>query len=202
MTLSQLRQLLLLQARTDAPDVVSYSDVWVNLSILRICREQPPQGWWFTRRTVVVPADLSGNATLPDVPIQVRFVQVGTTVLEKIDPLSSYLFSGSTGPIAYYVDGSTVVIVPPAVAGSLVKVIYDRKLPDLVNDQDENELTIIAPEVVVYGAMVDVSLHLGRVEDSKVWEERFQRGLDDLRRLNLRRREAYLGDVLSDARPT
>lgn len=202
MTLSQLRQLLLLQARTDAPDVVSYSDVWVNLSILRICREQPPQGWWFTRRTVVVPADLAGNAVLPDVPIQVRSVQVGTTVLEKIDPLSSYLFSGSTVPIAYYVDGSTVVIVPPAVTGSLVKVIYDRKLPDLVNDQDENELTIIAPEVVVYGAMVDVSLHLGRVEDSKVWEERFQRGLDDLRRLNLRRREAYLGDVLSDARPT
>lgn len=202
MNLSQLRQLLLLQARTDAPDIVTFSNTWINLSILRICREQPPQGWWFTRTVEGVSVGISGNITLSYVPLQVRSVQLGSIVLEKIDPSSSYLFSGSSVPVAYYVDGSNIVIVPPAIAGSTGKVVYDRKLPDLVNDTDENELTVVAPEVVVYGALVDASLHLGRIEDSKVWEERFQKGLDELRRLNLRRREAYLGDVLSDARPS
>lgn len=202
MNLSALRQLLLLQARTDAPDVVSYSSLWINLSILRICKEQPPQGWWFTRISESLSADISGDVTLSYTPIQVRSATVGSTILEKIDPSSAYLFSGSASPLAFYVEGNKLKIIPPAPLGTIVKVVYDRKLPDLVNDSDENELTVFAPEVVVSGALVDVSLHLGRVEDAKVWEERFQRGLDELRRLNLRRREAYLGDVLSDARPS
>ena len=202
MNLGDLRRLLLLQARTDAPDVVVNAPTWINLSILRICKEQPPQGWWFTRTIETVVADANSRIFLSFYPIQVRSVNAAAVVLEKIDPSSSYLFVGATGPTAYYVIEREIAVVPPPLPGATFRVVYDRKLPELVNDSDENELTIFAPEVVVYGALVEVSLHLGRVEDSKVWEERFQRGLDELRRLNLRRREAYLGDVLSDARPS
>ena len=202
MNLGDLRRLLLLQARTDAPDVVVNAPTWINLSILRICKEQPPQGWWFTRTIETTSADANNRVFLSTYPIQVRSVTSSAVVLEKIDPSSAYLFAGATSPAAYYVVEREIVVLPPPLPGTVFKVVYDRKLPNLVNDTDENELTLFAPEVVVYGALIDVSLHLGRVEDSKVWEEKFQRGLDELRRLNLRRREAYLGDVLSDARPS
>lgn len=202
MNLGDLRSLLLLQARTDAPGVVVNAPTWINLSILRICKEQPPQGWWFTRVVESVAADANGRVILSNYPLQVRSVSTSSTVLERIDPSSSYLFSSATEPLAYYVSGNEIVTLAVPLPGTQFKVVYDRKLPDLVNDSDENELTSVAPEVVVSGALVEVSLHLGRVEDSKVWEERFQKGLDELRRLNLRRREAYLGDVLSDARPS
>lgn len=202
MNLGELRRLLLLQARTDAPDVSLSAPTWINLSILRICKEQPPQGWWFTRTIETLMTDVNGRLTLSSYPIQVRSVIHASVPLERIDPSSSYLFAAATSPAAYYVVGKEIVIVPPPPPGLPFRVVYDKMFPELVNDTDENELTVFAPETVVHGALIEVALHLGRVEDAKIWEERFQRSLDELRRLNLRRREVYVGDVLSDARPT
>lgn len=202
MNLGELRNACLLQARTDAPDVVGNMDLWINMAIRRVCAEQPPYGWWFTERSETIPANAAGNLVLSEVPLEIREVIAGTTRLTKIRSTNAYLFSQAPSTLAYYDVGKTVYLVPPAPQSTLFRVVYDAMLPDLVVDSDENVLTAVAPDVVIAGAMVEVSLHLGRVEDAQVWDARFKEKLASLQRLNARRRGVAVGDVASDARPS
>lgn len=200
MTFGDLKRLLLLQARSDAPDVVVSSGLWLNLAQRRICRDQPPGGWWFTEYSETLAADSSGNVTLSFIPLQVRDVIAGTTRLQKIRSEQSILFSALTSTVAYYTSAKQILTAPPLVAGALLRIVYDRILPDLSADSDTNDLVEAAPDALVFAAMSDVSLHLGRT-DIQLWEARYARALEELRVLNLRRRGVFVGDVRSDAAP-
>ncbi|MCS7107736.1 MAG: hypothetical protein NZ902_06515 [Acidilobaceae archaeon] len=202
MNLGELRNACLLQARSDAPDVVGNMDLWINMAIRRVCTEQPPFGWWFTERAETIPANAAGNLTLSEVPLEIREVIAGTTRLIKIRSTNAYLFAQAPTTAAYYDIGKTVYLVPSSQPAALYRVVYDVVLPDLQSDSDENTLTVVAPDVVIAGAMVEVSLHLGRVEDAQVWETRFREKLASLQRLNARRRGVAAGDIASDARPS
>lgn len=198
MNFGDLKRLLLLQARTDAPDVVTYAGQWINLAQRRICREQPPGGWWFTEYSETLVTNAAGELQLTYFPLQIRDVIAGTIRLQKIRSEQSVLFSTTTTTEAFYVSGRKILTVPPSSAGVSMRVVYDRLLPDLVNDSDTNDLVEAAPDAIVFSAMSDVSLHLGRL-DIQVWEARYNRAIEELRGLNLRRRGILVGDVQSDA---
>ena len=87
------------------------------------------------------------------------------------------------------------MLVPPGITGAIARVVYDRALPDLVNDGDTNVLIEVFPDIVINAAMVDVSVHLGRVQDVQLWEARYKEALKDLAALNARRRGRMVGDV-------
>jgi len=195
MNFGQLKSLLLAQARSDAPALVSNAGTWINLAQLRVCRDQPPGGWWFTERVETLTVGGDGNVVLSKTPLQVREVFAGATRLLKVQSTDSSLFATASDTSAFYTSGTTVVLLPPALPGTSIKVIYDVALPDLVNDTDSNALTEVFPDIIISGAMVDVSLHLGRVGDVQVWEGRYRQQLKELQDLNYRRRGRLVGDV-------
>lgn len=195
MNLGELKALLISQSRSDAPGVVSNATTWLNIAQLRVCRDLPPNGWWFTEIIEPTSVGSDGSIALSRSPLQVREVFLGVVRLLRIQSTGSHVFAGLTTPSAFYVSGDKVVLVPPGTPGAPCKVVYDAALPALVNDSDHNELSDTFPDIYIAAAMVDVALHLGRVGDVQVWEARYQQCLKDLQALNYRRRGRLVGDV-------
>ena len=186
MNFLQLRNALLAQARSDAPGVVTNAGMWLNMAQLRVCRDLPPSGWWFTEVSESIPVNADGNVVVSSTPLQVREVILKGTRLLRIQSTNSWLFSGEAETRAFYDIGRTVVLVPPGETGSIARVVYDRALPELVNDSDTNVLLELFPDIVI---------HLGRNADAQFWESRYKEALRELMGLNARRRGRMVGDA-------
>lgn len=93
--------------------------------------------------------------TLPSDYLGMKYLFVDQQLLEYVD-LGKYLTTldaiGSTPRMYTRVQGALKVKPTPAV-GTVITMIYFGEIPDLVNDADENFVSVLAPELLTYGAL-------------------------------------------------
>lgn len=74
--------------------------------------------------------------------------------LERVE-LGRFLeISALSGTVpAFYTRVQNTIKVKPCKSGVTVYLVYYGEIPDLVNDEDENFVTTIAPDLLIYGAL-------------------------------------------------
>lgn len=112
--------------------------------------------------------------TLPQDFMSLKYLYVNDQVLEYVD-LGKFLATldapGSTPRMYTRLQGALKVKPTPS-PGTVLNMLYYGEIPDLVVNTDENFLTIIAPDLLVYGALTFAADYF--VDDRKAtFEERF-----------------------------
>jgi len=112
--------------------------------------------------------------TLPQDFMSLKYLYVNDQVLEYVD-LGKFLATldapGSIPRMYTRLQGALKVKPTPS-PGTVLNMLYYGEIPDLVENTDENFLTIIAPDLLVYGALTFAADYF--VDDRKAtFEERF-----------------------------
>lgn len=165
-------QLKALLNRNDITDAIA--DTFIDQAVARI------------QRTLRVPsmeksliyvttADAADLLVLPNDFLQQRdlFWKNGTLTFKPLNQFQRYPLA--VGDPLYYtrIQGSYKLKPTPQV-GTEITMIYYGEIPDLVNDTDENFLTAIAPDLLVYGALTFAADYY--VDDRKqAFEDAFNR---------------------------
>lgn len=167
-------QLLGLLNRNDCTD--AQANIFIEQALARI------------QRTLRVPAmeaeesittnDTNGDTIiLPNDFLNIKYLYSttaeGTVMMEYRDVATFMAIPSATGQPRFYtrIRGELKMKPYPQV-GTNVQMIYYNEIPDLVNDTDSNFLTVIAPDLLVYGALTFAADYF--VDDRKpIFEERF-----------------------------
>lgn len=87
--------------------------------------------------------------------------------------------------------GSTFLLRPTPDTAYTIELNYYAKSPPLVDDYDTNWLTENAPDVLIFGALLQAEPFLGVMDLHAVWQERFNTELNYIGASGLR--ENHLG---------
>jgi hypothetical protein len=118
-------------------------------------------------------ADLPNTIALPEDFLGMKHLYATDRVLEFVDVGTFISKPNSVGTPSMYtrIQGSLQVKPIPGPATDIT-MIYYGEIPDLVNDTDENFLTAIAPDLLVYGALTFAS-DFYVDERKQIFEDRF-----------------------------
>lgn len=157
--------------RNDATDALL--DVFIDQAVARIQRTlRIPSMEKFETYTVTDVAQ--DTLTLPQDFMSLKYLYVGDRVLEFVD-LGRFLATldapGSLPRMYTRVQGALKVKPTPATS-TVLNMIYYGEIPDLVVDTDENFLSIIAPDLLIYGALTFAADYF--IDERKqLFEDRF-----------------------------
>jgi hypothetical protein len=116
-----------------------------------------------TPETLVLPADFLG----------VKYLYTDDSLLEFVD-LGKYLATPNEigKPTIYTRIQAALKVKPIPVLDSTITMVYYGEIPDLVDDSDETWLSVIASDLLVYGALTFAADYF--VDERKAsFEERF-----------------------------
>lgn len=139
--------------RNDCTD--AQADIFIDQAVARIQRNLRIPSM---EKTEVYTAGTTGGnlLTLPTDFLQLKHLYHSTGTLRYVD-LGEYLRTidapGNTPVIYTRIQGGLQVKNTPP-AGFQTFMVYYGEIPDLVNDTDENFLTVIAPDLLVYAALI------------------------------------------------
>lgn len=142
--------------RNDITDPIA--DTFIDQAVARIQRTLriPPMEKMIVYTAQTVEPDL---LVLPNDFLELKHIYIDDKTLQFKD-LNSFLrypdYGGSKPMFYTRIQGGLKVKPAPAV-GSTITMVYYGEIPDLVNDTDENFLTAIAPDLLVYGALTFAS---------------------------------------------
>lgn len=144
-------QLLGLLNRNDCPNETA--DIFIEQALARI------------QRTLRVPSMERGNLitvneenpdiiVIPEDFLNIKYLYTGSTLLEYVDiqRFLQYPTSVDTPRIYTRIQGE-FKIKPSPPAGTEITMIYYGEVPDLTSDTSENFLTVVAADLLVYGAL-------------------------------------------------
>ena len=80
--------------------------------------------------------------------------------------------------------GGEFLISPAMPEGTEVSLYYTAALTPLALDTDSNWLVTDAPEVLLYGALSELSLYTKNLEEASLWEGKFQSAMVELQNMN------------------
>lgn len=146
---NQIKGLLNRNDLTDAQ-----ADIFIDQAVARIQRTLriPPM-----EKTQLYTAGSTGadTLTLPNDFLQLKYLYTPLGPVRYVG-LNEYLKTqdtpGNTPTIYTRIQGGLQIKNTPP-AGFVTTMVYYGEIPDLVNDTDENFLTAIAPDLLVYGAL-------------------------------------------------
>jgi hypothetical protein len=137
-----------------------------------------------------------GAAALPDDFLELRrVVSAGSTnsILEFTTPGSAgyeYQFEGAGVPLNYTITGTTITPYPTAGSGTLV-IDYYAKPPVLSDAVPTNWLLSNAPEVYLYGSLIESAPFLADDNRVGVWGTLFNQACDEMQKLDERMRYGH-----------
>ena len=172
MNKAQIRtQVLSLLNRNDCLN--STADSFIDLALSRIQRTlriAPME-----RQQDMVSNDAGDNLiTIPQDFLSMKYLYSGSTMLEFRD-FGTFLslpdFTGS--PEVYTRARGGLLIKPRPPVGTEISMIYYGQFDSLVADTDENSLSNVAPDLLIYGALTFAADHF--VDDRKqLFEDRYK----------------------------
>jgi hypothetical protein len=136
---------------------------WFDLSQKRIEREVRAD-------CMLTVTTVDTTASVTTIPVPADWLQTKAIVWSdstqggEIDPvdLGTYYLHINTKPgvpIHYTREGDNWLVNDAIPAGATAKVIYYAKLTPLVDDSDEPTLASIAPDLIIYGALLYAATH-------------------------------------------
>ncbi len=109
---------------------------------------------------IVIPSGYAGLSIPADYLQLIRIVNVRGEELERTDFTTASKRAECSGvPKVYARQGSMWVLGPEPQAGDTVRIDYHAQFNEVSGDSDENLLTIIAPDLIVYGALIYAGQH-------------------------------------------
>lgn len=144
-------QFLALLNRNDCTNATA--DTFIDMSVARI------------QRTLRVPAMenqevITVNTENPDVIVlpadflNIKYLYCHDTMLEYRDFSTFMKIPPSKGyPLYYTRIRGELKVKPMPTEGMEINMIYYGEIPDLVNDTDENFISVVAPDLLIYGAL-------------------------------------------------
>lgn len=145
-------QIIGLLNRNDITD--AQADIFIDQAVARIQRNLriPPM-----EKTLQYTAPSSGAnlLVLPNDFLQLKHLyhSKGTVAYSDLNAFIKTIDNPGNAPAIYTRIQGSLEIKPTPPEGFVTTMIYYGEIPDLVNDTDENFLTAIAPDLLVYGAL-------------------------------------------------
>jgi hypothetical protein len=136
---------------------------WFDLSLKRIEREVRAE-------CMVTVTTVDTTSSVSTIPIPTDYLQTKAIVWSdstqggEIDPVDlgtyyTHLNTTPDTPIHYVREGSNWLVHAAIPAGATAKVAYYAKLTPLAGDSDEPVLAQIAPDLIIYGALLYAATH-------------------------------------------
>ena len=152
--------------------------VFVEMATARFNRElRAPE-----METLSTTAADSEYTDLPTDFLQIRSIETNGDRMEYLAPeeFQAYVAATSTPAVPVYTiaDMSLRIYPAPTVAGTLtLKVLYYKRIPELVNANDTNWLLAAHPDVYLFGSLVEATGFL--IDDPRmaVWDSRLQQAM-------------------------
>lgn len=197
-TLADLRERVKAWAnRTDISDDL-YTD-FINIALARALRSVniPPME---RLQTVIVNSD--GNVSIPHdykeaISLFYQYAGKNRRVMRKADHyvLEKQGVLTTAYPQYYATVGANIYTSPALAQGETLTLQYYRILSPLVTDTDTNWFVTDAPEVLVYGALVEVFGYVRETEEMVKWEAKFVSHLTEIQ--NMSDKEMWSGSTLT-----
>lgn len=147
---NQIKGLLNRNDLTDAQ-----ADIFIDQAVARIQRTLriPPM-----EKTQLYTAGTTGAnlLTLPNDFLQLKHLYHSKGTVKYVD-MSRFIETVDApgyAPAIYTRSGGGLLIKPTPPEDFVTTLVYYGEIPDLVNDTDENFLTVIAPDLLVYASLV------------------------------------------------
>ena len=147
---NQIKGLLNRNDLTDAQ-----ADIFIDQAVARIQRTLriPPM-----EKTQLYTAGTSGAnlLTLPNDFLQLKHLyhSKGTVKYVELSRFLETIDAPGYAPSIYTRSGGGLLIKSTPPAGFVTTMVYYGEIPDLVADTDENFLTVIAPDLLVYASLI------------------------------------------------
>lgn len=144
-------QIKALMNRNDFTDALANTFIdQATARIQRTLRIAPMEKMGLYTITAVTPDTL----VLPNDFLNVKHLYTGTSVLEYVD-LAKFLGTTTTTgvPRIYTRIQGSLIVKPTPVVDSTIVLVYYGEIPDLVADTDETWLSVIASDLLIYGAL-------------------------------------------------
>jgi hypothetical protein len=165
----------------DRSDLTDRVPEFITLGEARIARRLRVRGVE-TRDTSIT---LTGSEyyTLPTDFLEARRIKVNSSpvrVLKYLTPtqLSTKFPSGTTGSAGYYtIIGEEIQIKPVQSGSSVLEITYFKRLPALSDSNTTNWLTANAPDLLLYGSLIEAEAYL--VDDPRIpiWKGAFDESM-------------------------
>lgn len=138
--------------RNDLTD--TQADLFIDQAVARIQRTLRIPSM---EKTQLYTAQSSGAnlLALPNDFLQLKHLYHSTGTVKYVD-MSRFvetIDAPGYAPAIYTRSGGGLMIKPTPPTNFVTTLVYYGEIPDLVNDTDENFLTVIAPDLLVYGAL-------------------------------------------------
>lgn len=169
-----------LQMRSNASDFTSNRKAWINEVQRKVCLLEK---WDFTEQDQAF-ASAAASFTLTEryarislwrttganSPLELLLLDIGSVTLLPATGAPTHFRSPAGNQVAFH--------PAPDVSYSF-RAAGHKFLTDFAVAGDENELSIVAPYVLIFGALIEAALHLGR--DPSLWKARFEEEMTILR---------------------
>lgn len=162
MTLSDLKaQFAALANRRDLSANSSLQQTFIDQAVMRIQRELRVPAMEKSL-SIVIPSPYTALAIPTDMIelIDIYPAATGAEKLRKCDLSRATQLALTTGtPKEYARENSTWVLGPAPAPGDVIKVDYYAELQPLVNPSDQNVVSVIAWDLIVYAALVQMAIY-------------------------------------------
>lgn len=180
MNLSTMESFMSLQMRSNASDFTSNRKGWINEVQRKACLLEK---WDFTEAEEIFSTTLSvytlgskfsrlsvWRTTGANAPLELLLIDVASATLLPASGAPTHFRSPALNQVAFH---------PAPDVAYTFRVAGNKFLTDFVLAGDETELSIVAPYVLIFGALIEASIHLGR--DPSLWKARFEEEMTILR---------------------
>ena len=178
----------------DRDDLSSRIPEFISLGEARIARRLRVRG--VEARDTSITLDGSEYYTLPTDFIEARRIKVNSSpvrVLEYKTPtqLSEMFPNGPTGDASdYTIIGEEIQIMPNQSGSSVLEITYFKRLPALSDSNTTNWLTANAPDLLLYGSLIEAESYLVNDPRIALWKGAFDESMNEWNRQEERARHS------------
>lgn len=182
----------------DRDDLSDRIEEFITLAETRLYRRLMPRG--FEERATTPMVAGQEYYALPTDFLYQRNVQINTnplTVLKYMSPEQldhEYPSTGTGLPKAYTIIGNEIQLKPVPDSANNLEIAYFQKLSALSDTNTTNWTLTNAPDLLLYGALIEAEAYLVNDPRIGIWKAAFDEGLQQLNNLDMRAR--YSGSHL------
>ena len=179
-------------AITQVPDFIALAEARITADLMTV---RPM--WQRSRATLT-----SGASTIatPDdcmAFVGCALVLTGELVELPVVAITSAQFSSTSAgqPVMCAVAGETLHVAPPADQDYTLEMIYHRRLPALSDSVASNWVLEQAPQLYLYGALIESSGFTGQTDKVAQWESMYEGALSRMQRIGWEGPTRLISDV-------
>lgn len=129
-----------------------------------------------------LPSDFSG---LRDIELRESASSRTRNTLQYLSPEQMNQRSSASdvgrNAVYYTLVANQIQIMPPQEAGKIMEIVYYRRVIPLTESEQENWVSIINPDVYIFGLLVEISSFVKDKEAAALWDSRFTTMLEEVK---------------------